>query len=751
MIFNEEDDTLILLDDDEELEVLDSDQEKLTWNILVVDDDSEVHSVTELALKEVSVHHRRIALTHAHSGHEAFEILCQKNDFAVILLDVVMESDDAGLQLVKKIRDVLNNSDIRIILRTGQPGYAPELQVFQDYDINDYRTKSELSRTRLLTALIAAIRSYEQIQTISESRRGLEMIVHASSDILARRKMQHFAEGILTQIGALLGLKNGGIVCVEKGNPMDNDSQNWFVVGATGALSRYILQPFSELENPDIQNWVNLCKEKQTHLFLDQATLLYIRANERTAIIYLATSQSLKTIDRQLLEFFSSNISASFSNIHLVESLHNMAYIDPLTELSNRNGFIQKLDEIIDHEELVESTLKVVLLDISGFSVLNNDIGDESGDVLLVSFANRLKDKLKNFIKSPKDLARVGTDVFGIILSQDFDNKMLEHWATQPISVGDHMIPLSVKIGYVNINTHDQWGVNLFRKASIALYHAKESKNQIEMAYSLELESEQHSRLEIVRKLREAHEKRELKVWLQPQFKSDGITLSGAEALLRWPNPNGIGFAYNPGDFIPLAEHSGLIVDIGEWVLDESLDHLLHIRAQSGQLPRVAVNVSLMQFRQAGFAERVIQRLKDRGLQGSHLEIEITESVAMDEPQVVLSALKTLHEAGVRIAIDDFGTGYSSLAYLRELPHDCIKIDRAFIQEIIEGDENSGMLAQHIIELAQKLDKETVAEGVELNSQLKVLQNMGCTDIQGFLLARPMDILAFEQWLLLKK
>jgi diguanylate cyclase len=174
------------------------------WRIMIIDDDEDVHSATSFALGNLEMQHRPLQFVHAYSAREAREMLQEEMEIAVILLDVVMEADDAGLQLVRYIREVLKMSDVRIILRTGQPGYAPEIDAIRDFDINDYKTKSELTRIKLYTTVTAAIRSYEQIRTISASRRGLDLIVHASTELMALHGLQNFAAGVITQIAGLL-------------------------------------------------------------------------------------------------------------------------------------------------------------------------------------------------------------------------------------------------------------------------------------------------------------------------------------------------------------------------------------------------------------------------------------------------------------------------------------------------------------------------------------------------------------------
>lgn len=214
-----DDDLLMIIDDDDEVS---SNEALSVWNILIVDDDESVHAATSLALESTAIFNRTLKLEHCYSAKEARELLQNNQDFSVILLDVVMENEHAGLDMVGFIRDEVKMQHTRIILRTGQPGYAPELNIFNDYDIDDYRTKSELTRTRLITCITAALRSYRQIQAIAKHREGLEKIIDASSDLMERTAINTFAEGILTQLSSLMNLHDDGIVCVQKAT-LDSD------------------------------------------------------------------------------------------------------------------------------------------------------------------------------------------------------------------------------------------------------------------------------------------------------------------------------------------------------------------------------------------------------------------------------------------------------------------------------------------------------------------------------------------------
>ena len=238
------------------------------WQVLVVDDDEEVHAATRLALARTTILGKPLALTHALSACEAKLILEKKRDFAAILLDVVMETEIAGLQLVSEIRKTFGMEECRIILRTGQPGSAPEIAVFNDYDINDYCTKSELTRTRLITALMAALRSYQQIRTIAENRRGLELIVRAVPSLMESHAINAFAEGVLTQIAALLKMPADGIVCAQKGSPLDSGEKSvLFVVAAAGRLADRVAKPLDKIGAPQIVDAITHALANHDHVF----------------------------------------------------------------------------------------------------------------------------------------------------------------------------------------------------------------------------------------------------------------------------------------------------------------------------------------------------------------------------------------------------------------------------------------------------------------------------------------------------
>lgn len=292
------------------------------WKLLVVDDDPEVHHVTQFVLHDRRILGRPVCLLHAYDGLQARSELREHPDVAVALLDVVMETERAGLDLVGYIRDDLGLAECRIILRTGQPGYAPELTVINEYDINDYRTKAELTHGRLITTVSTALRAYQQLHALAEHRRGLDLIIHATSDLMEEHAISGLAEGVLTQLAALLRVPPDGIVCTHKGSPFDGDGERCYVVGAAGQHARYIAQPLEALPDHRIVTAILASVEQRQHVFGADYTVLYLRvAPRQEAAIFFASGLPLAAIDQSLIEVFIANITTCFRNARLVEHL----------------------------------------------------------------------------------------------------------------------------------------------------------------------------------------------------------------------------------------------------------------------------------------------------------------------------------------------------------------------------------------------------------------------------------------------
>lgn len=700
------------------------------WRVLIVDDDDEVHQVTRLALDRLEVLGRPLQLLHATSAAECLDILSREKDIAVLLLDVVMESDGAGLHAVRQIRNVLGLDELRIILRTGQPGYAPEELVIHDYDINDYKTKAELTHSALTTLMVSSIRSYQQIRGINQHRLGLQKIIKAGTSLLEQHSLQDFSEGVITQICSLLGLHAEGILCAQSHHEEDERSEDIYILGAAGSYAPYIRQRLSNLQDRHISDLIKTCISHQQHIYTDAETVLYLASPDNAAAVYLQTTQAIAEDDRKLLQVFLTNISIGYENVKLFQKLRNAAYTDPLTRLANRNEFTRLLQQRQNSEE---SPQVAVLIDIDHFSDINDGLGQEIGNELLIAVANRLR------MAFGKDaaIARVDADVFGIIgdeitLSPQSVLAVFE----SPFNTRDQVLTINATIGIGRLRDLGDQGLIMLKRVYIALNSAKKRTTRHFDFYVPQMEEAKEQRLQMIRQLRVDFALQRLCIWYQPQYDLQTRRIVCLEALLRWPQEDG-GYI-PPGVFIPIAEYSGLIVSIGAWVLEQACAQLAQFRAAGITGMRIAVNVSMPQFRTPAFIAQVANALQRYQIAEGELELEITESVLMDEPEAMIQCLRKLKSLGVRISVDDFGTGYSSLNYLRRLPLDKIKVDASFVRDLTT--EGGAAIAETIVHLGRQLGLMTIAEGVETLEQEVAMRDMGCNEAQGYYFARPVPL-----------
>ena len=708
------------------------------WLVMIIDDDADVHSATTFALSNVVIQNRPLAFLHAYSAQQARDILANEPDVAVILLDVVMEQQDEGLQLVHYIRDVLHRAEVRIILRTGQPGYAPEIDAIQQFDINDYKTKSELTRIKLYTVVTAAIRSYEQICTINASSRGLDMILRASTELMALQTLEEFTAGVITQIARLLGTKPDGLFCVQE--TLHNQETELFVVAADGKYQDLINHPVSAFEDAQIGNTlVRALSEGRNIYGRDYAALRFTGNGSRNFATFLKTGRLLNANELRLLEVFCSNISVGLANIMLVTRLHNSAFYDSLTKLPNRNRLKEIIDENLASTEYRPTTL--ALIDIDHFAETNDTLGHQFGDMLLLAVAARLQSRLGDRLT----VSRVGGDTFGV-LGDDVQVNPAAVLAQfeRPFSIDGQDVQLSATVGLVRLAEHEGRGVEALKNAHIALKRAKIQQRTGYSYFSRSMGVDIRERVNMMHALRTAFEEKRLFVVYQPQIDMVTRTPVGAEALLRWQTEDAT--MISPNRFIPIAEYSGLIIELGEWVLRQACQELVRIQRLGYANFMMSVNVSQVQFRHPHFLSMLRKALEDTGAPPHCMELEITESMAMEEPDALIKLLDQITETGVSIAIDDFGTGFSSLSHLQKLSVDRLKIDRAFVTEITESSRGSS-IAEMIIQLGRNLELDVIAEGVEDERQAKILTELGCPFGQGFLFAKPLSSDMLHTWL----
>jgi diguanylate cyclase (GGDEF)-like protein/PAS domain S-box-containing protein len=426
------------------------------------------------------------------------------------------------------------------------------------------------------------------------------------------------------------------------------------------------------------------------------------------------------------------------------ERIQYLSSHDPLTGLPNRMLFQDRLENAIAFAARDHSKAALLNIDLDNFKLLNDSLGHAAGDALLRIVTTRLKE----CVSETDSLSRLGGDEFLLALADvpDTDSisavvlNLLEE-VSKPIELDGRTLSLSCSIGIAVYPDDGDDIETLLKRADKAMYHAKEAGRNTYRYFTEQLNSDSLEHLRIAHGLRQAVKQNEFILHYQPQIDRASGRLSGAEALIRWNHP--VDGLIQPGRFIGIAEQTGLIVEIGEWVLHEACRQAVAWQ-QAGLPPMVVgVNMSAMQFRRGNVEKSVREALERSGLDPRYLEIELTESVLLEDMDTMLALVNRLKNLGIKLAIDDFGTGYSSLAYLKKFKVDRLKIDQSFIRELASDSEDMAIV-QAIVQMARILNLRTVAEGVETAEQLAFLSEQGCDEIQGYYYSRPLPPEQFE-------
>jgi diguanylate cyclase (GGDEF)-like protein len=663
-------------------------------------------------------------------------VLAHERDVAVILLDVVMETEQAGLDIVQRIRGELGMVHARIVLHTGQPGHAPEIDTIRRYDINDYKTKGELTRARLYVALTAAVRSYGQLRRIEAGRRGLEQIVEAGGRLMAQDGLASFAQEALAELARLLEVPEEGLVCARETRGLASQALVVAVAGSHAAMRGLRL---AALPAPEVRADLERALAERRHVLAPRHLALFLPGRDgRDLAVLLVTGHPLEGVHERLVNVLCANLALTASNLDLRARLREQAFVDRSLGLPNRLALAEHIDQAGASGTADGHVL--ALLDVDHFSATNDMFGHAYGDQLLAAIAQRLVQGLP----SGSLLARVTGDTFGIWgHAEQVEPGRLGQLLARPFEIDGVARPVSVSLGLARWDLGAPGGQELAKNAAIALKQAKAEGQSGAHYYSPEVGEVMRERTRLLHELRQAVDRGQLQLAYQPQLALASGRAIGAEALLRWQTEEGC--FISPAQFIPVAEQSGLIVPIGRWVLRTALQALARLRRPAGSL-RMAVNVSPLQFAQPDFIDQVDAALAEAQLPPEALELEITESVAVMGLERVAAVLRAIKSRGIAVAIDDFGTGFSSLSYLDRLPADRLKIDRAFVSALDAGGAGA-RIAEMIVPLGRRLGMQVLAEGVETETQAALLRQLGCDEVQGYLYARPMPFEALGDWL----
>jgi diguanylate cyclase (GGDEF)-like protein/PAS domain S-box-containing protein len=492
--------------------------------------------------------------------------------------------------------------------------------------------------------------------------------------------------------------------------------------------SKFYSQLWGAITRGEVFQDVMINRRKDGGIYYEEKTITPLKDRAENITHYIATGKDIT------------------ERMQTQERLHYLAYYDLLTELPNRLLFLERITHALKSRIGPEHQLAIMCLDIDRFKMINDTLGHGVGDALL----RKISTLLQALVGEGDTVARLGGDGFGILFedmtSPDglaAQGRRILQAFSQPIHVEGHELYIAASIG-IGVYPEDGKDANtLLKNVDAALHRSKDQGGNNIQYYSSEMSSKAFERLSLETSLRRAVEHEEFRVFYQPQVDLVSGKVMGAEALIRWEHPD-LGLV-SPLEFIPLLEETGLIVPVGEWVLRRACEWAVS-QQKHGEM-RVSVNLSGRQFRVSDLSDQVTRALTASRLNPELLELEITESVLMQSDKISTANLMALDKLGVRFAIDDFGTGYSSLGYLKRFPIKTLKIDRTFIRDITDDQDDTAIVTA-IIAMAHSLKMEVVAEGVETKQQLDYLRRLDCDVIQGYLISRPLPVAEINRFML---
>ncbi|MDX1451650.1 MAG: EAL domain-containing protein [Oleiphilaceae bacterium] len=514
---------------------------------------------------------------------------------------------------------------------------------------------------------------------------------------------------------------------------------------AAGATSKDVCR---FLNNEDQDHYIATLQKIRSKHVSQVIEYRYTRRNEDRPCIFMEHVAALvEDVDghKRFLGYIGSLMDISDLKDAQLE-LENLAFYDPLTNLPNRRFFRDHLQFVLASAKRNDKSVAMLMLDLDDFKKVNDTLGHDVGDQLLVALADRLRTQV-----AKRDVvSRMGGDEFMFLLNdvdvrsniQNVAQRILQA-IQQPVLIDRHELEVTASIG-VAVYPDDAEDVeSLIRNADLALYQSKGSGRNRVSFFSQKLETQINDKVRLERKIKEAIKHQTFTFYVQPQWQLSSKAMLSGEVLIRWPDPEeGM---IPPDQFIPVAEETGLILDIGDWLIEEVIKSIGQHQATLKKLGlrSFAINLSAKQFYSSKLAANVRTLLEQYEVDARMLEFEITESVVMDDGQLAIEVMHQLKALGCRLSIDDFGTGYSSLAYLKKFPINAVKIDRSFISDI-PHDQNDVEISAAIIAMAHNLGLDVVAEGVETDAQLQFLVEENCDIAQGYLIAKPMP---FDQLL----
>jgi EAL domain-containing protein (putative c-di-GMP-specific phosphodiesterase class I)/CheY-like chemotaxis protein/GGDEF domain-containing protein len=714
----------------------DTRQGNTSWRILVVDDDSDVHEATDFALGRVKILGRPLELIHVFSAEEALKLLHETPDIAVILLDIVMERPDSGLRLVEEIR-AEGYRDQRIILRTGYPGDAPEKEIIRNYEVDDYWSKDELTRTRLVTSLTTAIRAVDYVRALKGTRTGLEMVIEGTQHLYQNKNIDIFAKGVLTQLAAILRVSPQGGVCA-LAEVSDQQDDNLVVLSGVGRFAPYVGRRLWDVEDID-HALIAMGRESSEAPLIAENKIVFSHRSEtgRRLMIYFVHDHVLSREDVVLVEVFATNLAICFDNLALITELGELAFVDQRVGLPNQNAFDRELIQMTRNGSDEAIVAMIAIEDAAQFCVA---FGVSYFEQIIAAVYERLLAG----VGSGLFVGRVGEYTLGLVDSTGtVEVSAIEAIFDDPFEVVGSPVVVRATIGVVRGNPRGRRASDIQRAARLTLLKQKQKGPGGTAEFEPSMADEVQDSLRMVETLREAVRNRKMTFVFQPKIRLDTGNIIGSEVLCRWTEN---GQPISPGRFIPLAERAGLSGEITFQCL-EAVRNLNVLLAKAG-LPglKAAINLAANDIGNMDFIDQLIEACKTHQLGAATVGFEITETQHFTNDGEATACVQKLAGLGYEIWLDDFGTGYSSLNHLNILPVRGIKIDKSFISGLA-ADVRANQVTETAARIAETLGIHAVAEGIETIEQQKICKDLGIQFAQGFLYSPGMPPENFVDWL----
>ncbi|MDW1972650.1 EAL domain-containing protein [Vibrio sp. 431] len=720
------------------------------WVMLSVEDNQPYQDVLESALQEVAFEGRKIDLLRASSAASAATILSKRQDISLILLDIVMETDDAGFYLIDTIRNVIGDELVRIVVLTGQPGVKPHDKAINEYNISEYWNKTDLSADKLKSVVVSNLRTWQISQELQIARRGLQMIVDASRSLTARQDTSGFAHTVLEEIARVINVPNtGGIVCVVKTGieslllaPIVAASSHFREL--IGARLENVFSVYDEDRKQRVEKAIFEAWQTQQHIFENDFTLLFFDTSEHDEKQYLMLVDSPHALDSNhlnLLQAFAENISSGFVNQALMNKLSQLAYLDTPTGIHNFNWLARELGQ--------QSTYHINNSSLVLFRLLNYDTaeimaGHDYATKMFKAFCLFINEQL------PKHYLLAVWDRETVALVFTLDNKpgedKLKAIRNTTMEMDELDIQLQFQVGTMDFkDTQSLSLAEVLVLANTALGKARSSGVDV-YNFDYALIQRLANRMRILTALKKALTTREsFFLVLQPKVNLATGKPVGFEALLRWRVEDNT--LCPPSEFIPIAEASGLSLEISEMVVAKTIEVIQRLQAEGYSLP-VSFNLANSDVVSPIIFNEIHRCIDEQEIDASLLDIEVTETQATEDYTVINPLLRSFIDKGVGVSIDDFGTGYSSLSQLADLAATTIKLDQKFVNDLTAENKDKALhIVQMIARLAELFAFKLIAEGVETEEQRQLLMDNGYQHAQGYYFAKPMPMDELLDWL----